>query len=129
MNEALKTAGFAVTAAMAAFALRAAHRQAGAGVAIAAGLMLFFFAVTQFSKAAEALRFLSGRAGVGDETVTLLLKMTAVAYIAEFAAQLCRDAGENGLAAKAALCGKVLLLTETLPLITEIGELTLSLAP
>ena len=30
MTEALRAAGFAVTAAMAAFALRAAHRQAGA---------------------------------------------------------------------------------------------------
>ena len=46
MNEALRVAGFAVTAAMMAFTLRAAHRQAGAAVALAAGLMLFFWAVT-----------------------------------------------------------------------------------
>ena len=129
MSEALRTAGFAVTAAMLCFALRAAHRQAGAAAAIAAGLMLLFSAVTQISAAADTLRALSQSAGVGDGTVTLLLKLTAMAYITEFSAQACRDAGEEGLAAKAALCGKMLLMAQTLPLVAEIGELTLSLAP
>ena len=129
MKEALQAAGFAVAAAMICMILRTAHRQAGAAAAIAAGLMLFFSAVKGLSAAAEAMNALSRRAGVGQETVGLLLKMTAMAYISEFSVQACRDAGEDGLAAKAGLCGKLLLMAQTLPLITEIGELTLSLAP
>ena len=127
MNETLRAAGFAVTAALMCFSLRSAHRQAGAAAAIAAGLMLLFTAVTQLSAAAEALRALSLKAGVGDGTAALLLKLTAMAYVTEFAAQICREAGEEGLAAKAALCGKMLLMAQTLPLILEIGDLTLSL--
>ena len=129
MTEALRAAGFAITAAMLCFALRAAHRQAGAAAAIAAGLMLFFAAVTRLSLAAEAIKTLGERTGVSDGTLTLLLKLTAMAYIAELSAQLCRDAGEEGLAVKAALCGKMLLMAQTLPLILEIGDMTLSLAP
>ena len=129
MTEALRRAGFAVVAAMLSLTLRAAHRQAGAAVAMAAGLMLFFFALTQLGAAAEALRSLSERAGIGQQTVTLLLKLIAMAYVTEFAVQACRDAGEDGLAGKAALCGKMLLMVQTLPLINEIGELTLSLIP
>jgi len=96
---------------------------------MAAGLMLFFFALTQLGAAVEALRSLSERAGIGQQTVTLLLKLIAMAYVTEFAVQACRDAGEDGLAGKAALCGKMLLMVQTLPLISEIGELTLSLIP
>ena len=129
MSDALRLAGFAVTAAMMAFTLRAAHRQAGAAVALAAGLMLFFWAVTQVGGAVEAMRSLSQRAGVGDGTAGLMLKLVAMAYVTEFAVQTCQDAGETGLAARAALCGKLLLLTQTLPLILEIGEMTLLLAP
>ena len=102
---------------------------AGAAVALAAGLMLFFWAVSQVSAAVETLRSLSRQAGMGDGTLTLLLKLLAMAYAAEFAVQACQDAGEAGLAAKAALCGKVLLTVQTLPLILEIGQLTLSLVP
>ena len=93
MTDALRMAGFAATAAMLSFTLRAAHRQAGAAAAMAAGLMLFFFALTYMSPAVEALRALSERAGVGRQTVTLLLKLVAMAYVTEFAAQACRDAG------------------------------------
>lgn len=129
MTEALRAAGFAVTAAMLCFALRAAHRQAGAAAAIAAGLMLFFAAVTWLSPAVDALRVLSEKTNISDGTVTLLLKLTAMAYVTELSAQLCRDAGEEGLAVKAALCGKMLLMAQTLPLILEIGDMTLALVP
>ena len=129
MSDALRLAGFAVAAAMLAFTLRSAHRQAGAAVALAGGMMLFFAALTQASPAAEALSSLARKTGMGDHTAALLLKLVAMAYLTEFAAQACRDAGEEGLAAQTAFCGKMLLTAQTLPLIAEIGELTLSLIP
>ncbi len=91
--------------------------------------MLFFAAAARLSAAADALRVLGEKTGVGDSAVALLLKLTAMAYITELSAQMCRDAGEEGLAVKAALCGKMLLMAQTLPLILEIGDMTLALAP
>ncbi|MBR5110178.1 MAG: hypothetical protein IK099_08280 [Clostridia bacterium] len=129
MTETLRMAGFACAAALLSFTLRAAHRQAGAAAAMAAGLMLFFFALTSLGPAVETLKALSERAGIGQQTATLLLKLSAMAYVTEFAVQACRDAGEEGLAGKAALCGKMLLMAQTLPLIREIGEVTMSLIP
>ena len=129
MSGALRLAGFVLAAALFAFTLRAAHKAAGAAVALAAGVMLFFFAATQLAPAVEALQSLAQRAGIGADTAALLLKLTGMAYVTEFTVQACRDAGEEGLAEKAALCGKMLLFAQTLPLIVEIGELTLSLTP
>ena len=129
MTESLRAAGFAAAAAMICFTLRSAHRQAGEAVAVAAGLMLLFSAMTQAAAAMEAMNDLSRMAGLGQDAVALLLKLVAMAYITEFSAQACRDAGEEGLAGKAALCGKMLLLAQTLPLITEIGKTTLALVP
>lgn len=129
MSGALRLAGFVLAAALFAFTLRAAHKAAGAAVALAAGVMLFFFAATQLAPAVEALQSLAQRAGIRADTAALLLKLTGMAYVTEFAVQACRDAGEEGLAEKAALCGKMLLFAQTLPLIVEIGELTLSLTP
>ena len=91
--------------------------------------MLFFFAITQVRPAVEALESLSRRTGVPGDTVQLLFKLTGMAYVTEFAVQACRDAGEESLAAQAALGGKILLLLQTLPLILDIGDLALSLAP
>ena len=82
-----------------------------------------------FRKPKNALESLGQRAGVGSQTAARLIKMLGMAYITEFAYQACKDAGEEGLAAKAALCGKALLLLETLPLVLEIGDLALSMVP
>lgn len=129
MTEALKMAGFALLSGMIALILRPAHRSAGAAAALAAGLMLILFAAGRLPDGVGALRVLSEKAGVGGETAGLLMKLIAMAYLTEFAVQFCRDAGEEGLAAKAALCGKVLLMGQTLPLVLKIGDLALSLAP
>lgn len=129
MSASLRVAGFAVMAALLAMTLRAAHERAGAAVAIAAGLMLAVAAVEKLSPVAGLLEELSRKAGVGKDTVGLLIRLVGMAYLTEFSFQICRDAGEEGIGAKAALCGKALILLETLPLLREIGEMALSLAP
>jgi len=91
--------------------------------------MLFFAAITQLTQAVNALESLSRQAGMEDDMLELLMKMLGMAYVTEFAVQSCRDAGEDGLAGKAALCGRLLLMGQTLPLILRIGRATLSLVP
>ena len=91
--------------------------------------MLFFSAINHLSLGTKTLRALADQAGVENETLMLMLKMVGLAYVTEFSVQACQDAGENGLAAKAGLCGKMLLMLETLPLITRIGETVFALSP
>lgn len=127
MTDTLKFAGFAILSAVVACLLRSLRREIGAAAALAGGLMLLLFALKFVSPAAESLLLLSGRAGLKDETAHRLLQMIGIAYITEFSCQICADAGETGLGAKAAFCGKMLLMAQTVPLILEIGEITLNL--
>lgn len=129
MSEMLRIAAFAVLAALGAFLLKSMDRQTGTLVALAAGIMLLPAAFSVIAPAVETLSGLSARAGIGGETAGLMMKMVGVAYVAEFAGQTCRDAGEEGLARKTALCGKMLLLAQTVPLIGQILDLTLELLP
>ena len=129
MSEALRLSGFALMGAMIAFGLKTAHKQAGMAAALAAGMMLFFAAITMLSQGTEMLQALSRQAGLGEDHLALLMKMLGIAYICEFSVQACRDAGEEGLAMKMALCGRLLLMGQTLPLMGEIAGLTLALTP
>ncbi len=129
MNDGLRVAGFALAAALLAMTVRTTRKEAGAAVALAAGLMLFFAAITQLTTVAQALRTLSERAGLGDGTLKLLMKMLGIAYVTEFAVQACKDVGEEGIAAKASLCGKLMLVGLTLPMLLEIADLVLGILP
>ena len=52
-----------------------------------------------------------------------------IAYIAEFGAQVCKDAGEGSIAAKIELAAKILVVVLALPIIVAILESILRLIP
>ncbi len=60
---------------------------------------------------------------VGDEYMTILLKAVGIGLVTQFAAEVCRDAGETSLAGKAELVGRVLLLLCGLPLFEQAASL------
>jgi stage III sporulation protein AD len=51
-----------------------------------------------------------------------LLRVIGVAYIAEFGAQVCRDAGEGSIAMKIELAGKLIILVMAIPILIAVLE-------
>ena len=87
-------------------------------VAIAVGLGALFLSLPGLGTGVEMLRRLSGEAGLGEENSLLLIRATGVALLAEFGAQLCRDAGESALAGRVELAGRAALMGMSAPLLT-----------
>lgn len=58
-----------------------------------------------------------------------ILKIIGIAYIAEFASQITKDAGQGALASKIELGGKILILAMAIPILTIIIETIISLIP
>ncbi len=129
MQEALRLAAFAVIAALLTLTVRASRPEAGTMVALAAGAMLLVAAVSRLSEAAQALSGMADRLSADADTVKTLMKLLGIAYLTEFAAQACRDAGETGIAAKTELCGKCALFLLSLPLLENVATLAASLSP
>ena len=49
------------------------------------------------------------------------------AYIAEFGVQLCKDAGENSIAAKVELSGKILIMVVSAPVLLAVLDMAVNL--
>jgi len=58
-----------------------------------------------------------------------ILKIIGIAYIAEFGAQISRDAGQGTIASKIELGGKIIILAMALPILTAIIETVIGLIP
>ena len=52
-----------------------------------------------------------------------LLKIIGIAYIAEFGAQITKDAGQGAIASKIELAGKILILVMAIPILTVVMKL------
>ena len=72
-------------------------------------------------------RELSDASGMSALSIRTLLKCVGVCFVAEFAADACRDAGENALAARVETFGRFAAFAVSIPLFREFTELVVSL--
>ncbi len=63
---------------------------------------------------------IAGEAGLSTDYLTLVIKVVCIAYVGEFAGQICRDAGEAGLAQKVEIGTKMVIMVMTVPLLETI---------
>ncbi|TMW73755.1 stage III sporulation protein AD [Alteribacter natronophilus] len=96
---------------------------------IFAGIIIFIFLAGKISTIIAMLQDLADNAGINMVYVQTILKIIGIAYIAEFGAQIAKDAGQGAMASKIELAGKVLIMIMAIPIITIIIETVIGLLP
>ena len=124
-----KIAALAVSAAILALVLRRVRPELGLTLTLAAGALVTLLALPTLAQLINGLAALARTGGVSDQYTAQLLKVAGVSLLMDFAAQTCRDAGEEGLAMKAELAGRVMLLALALPSMQTLLSQILSLSP
>jgi stage III sporulation protein AD len=93
------------------------------------GCVIFLFLVDQIYEIIRMIETLSVNAHVNMIYVETILKIIGIAYIAEFGAQITKDAGQGAIASKIELGGKILILSMAIPILTVIIETIISMLP
>jgi len=109
--------------------VRERHKELGIFVSLATGVIIFLFALQKAGAVLETLVQLAARANVNMFYLVTVLKIMGIAYMAEFGAQICRDAGEGSTASKIEFAAKILVMVMALPIIVAILESILRLIP
>ena len=122
-----KIAALAVIAAILAVLLKKYRPEIALQVSIAAGLLILFAVIEQVTGIMESILGIAESFGLATSYLNIIFKVIGISYIAQFAAQTCRDAGEGAIAEKVELAAKILLLTLALPIVTELLQLVSSL--
>ena len=121
-------AGAAVTAAVLAVTLRRYHAEYGMLLSILAGVCILAMLLQALPAVMSQISSLLRAASLPEEYALILFKALGLCWLAQFAADSCRDAGEGALASKVELAGKTAVLLTVLPLFSAVGELALGLA-
>ncbi|WP_307328201.1 stage III sporulation protein AD [Evansella vedderi] len=93
------------------------------------GVIIFLFLIDQISTIIQMLEELALQANINLIYVQTVLKIVGIAYIAEFGAQIAKDAGQGAMASKIELAGKVLIMVMAIPIISVIIETIIGLIP
>ena len=91
-------------------------------LSIAVGVVIVIYLLGYLSLMVNLITDLALEAEINTVFLRTLLRVIGVAYIAEFGAQVCRDAGEGSIAMKIELAGKLLLLVMAIPILIAVLE-------
>ena len=91
------------------------------------GIMIFLMLCAPLGNLISLLRETAEEAGVGEGYFGIVLKVIGIAYLTQFGAQLCADAGETAVASKIEMAGKVLMMTVAAPVLTGLLETIMGL--
>ncbi len=98
-------------------------------VSIIAGAIIIFMVMDKLTSVVGLLTNLTSRTGTGSTFLKILLKITGIAILTEFAVSICKDSGETAIASKIDLGGKIIIISISIPIITALLELLIQILP
>jgi stage III sporulation protein AD len=98
-------------------------------LSIVFSIIIFVFLMEKMASIIEVLKELTRRAEINYFFLATILKILGVAYLAEFAASICNDAGEQAVAKKIEFAAKIIIAVLALPIIVAILESLIELLP
>ena len=94
---------------------------------LCAATLILTVAMTAFRPVRELMDTLAERAGLSVAVLSPVIKTVGVSILTRVTAELCRDAGEGGLASAVEIAGGACALLVCLPLFEAVLELILEL--
>ena len=98
-------------------------------VSLVAGTIIIFMVLDKLYGIVNILTNLVDKTGVESRFLKILLKITGIAILTEFAVSICKDSGETAIASKIDLAGKVIIISISIPIITALLELIIGILP
>lgn len=77
----------------------------------------------------ELLTSIANKTAINNQFLTLLIKITGIAFLTEFAVSICKDSGETAIANKMDMGGKVVIVSMSIPIISGLLETIIKVLP
>ena len=98
-------------------------------ISLIIGVLVFFLVVDKLSGVINILSNLASNASINKEFIVILLKITGIALLTEFAVSVCKDSGEAAIASKIDFGAKVIMVSISIPIISTLLETILKILP
>ena len=98
-------------------------------ISLLAGVIILLLIIDQLTGIVELIQSIAGKANINSQFLTLLIKITGIAFLSEFAVSICKDSGEGAIASKIELGSKIIIVSMSIPIITSLLEIILQILP
>ena len=89
-------------------------------ISVAACMVMFTFCISRLEVIIKAFQQIQEQLSIHSAYISIIVKVIGIAYISEFAANLCKDAGYSGIASQIEMFGKLSILAISMPVLTAL---------
>lgn len=98
-------------------------------VSILAGAIIILMSLGKLDGIIILLNTISSKTSANGQFLSILLKITGIAFLTEFAVSVCKDSGETAIASKVDLGGKIIIIAISVPIISSLLETVIKVLP
>ena len=96
-------------------------------VLIAGSIIMLCYLFNYFTNILGVFDKIISKTGINAELFSIILKIVGIGYLIEFAANICSESGHPAIADKIVLGGKLIILTVSMPIITNLLDIIVEL--
>lgn len=98
-------------------------------ISIISGILILLISLQKMGEIVTLIQNISQKAGINGKFLSILLKITGIAILTEFAVSVCKDSGESAIASKIEMGSKVIIISMSVPIISSLLELIINILP
>ena len=98
-------------------------------ISLLTGALILLLLTDQLTGIVNLIQSIAGKANINSKFLSLLIKITGIAFLSEFAVSICKDSGEGAIASKIELGSKIIIISMSIPIISSLLEIILQILP
>lgn len=117
----------AIVSAVTAVAIKKYNCETALMLSIACGVILLMSVISFAANILQTVNTIAAASDMDVEYIKILLKVIGICIVTELAVSVCKESGQQTIAANVTLAGKILIMVTSLPLYSEILNTVVSL--
>lgn len=127
--EVIKIIGIALIALIIIILLKQYRPEFAVYISLLTGVLILVLVMGQLAGVISLLQSLANKTSVNMTFLSLLIKITGIAFLSEFAVSICKDSGEGAIASKIEVGSKIVIISMSIPIISSLLEIILKILP
>ena len=127
--EIIKIIGIALIALIIIIMLKQYRPEYAVFISILTGVLILFLVMDRLTGIINLIESIQSKFSINTQFIAVLIKITGIAFLSEFAVSICKDSGEVAIASKIELGSKIIIISMSIPIISSLLEIILKIIP
>mgnify|MGYP004527230405 FL=1 len=127
--EIIKIIGIALIALIIIIMLKQYRPEYAIFISILTGILILFLVMDRLTGIINLIETIQDKFFINTQFIALLIKITGIAFLSEFAVSVCKDSGETAIASKIEIGSKIIIISMSIPIISSLLEIILKILP